>query len=207
VIFKIYVEGGGETNKLKTECRRGFSSFFQKAKLGHKKMPSVVACGSRNNAYDDFCTAVSLSKKLLEKKKQKYVPLLLIDSEAALEDAHTNWQHLKLRDGWDKPSGVEENQVFLMVECMESWFLADHEALKTYFGHGFKPNSLPNQTNIESISKTSIFTSLKTATAKTKTKGKYGKGQHSFKILSMISPALVCEKSPHAKKLVERLRE
>ena len=46
---KIYVEGGGDQAKLKRECRRAFSKFFEKA--GFKgKMPRVVASGSRGSA-------------------------------------------------------------------------------------------------------------------------------------------------------------
>lgn len=53
---KIYVEGGGNLARLKRKCRQAFSSFFKRA--GFKdRMPRIVACGSRNNAYDDFCTA------------------------------------------------------------------------------------------------------------------------------------------------------
>ncbi|MDR0720595.1 MAG: hypothetical protein LBF78_13230, partial [Treponema sp.] len=58
-MVKIYVEGGGDTHTLRTACRRGFSGFLEKAGLkGY--MPRIVACGSRNNAYADFCTAMTL---------------------------------------------------------------------------------------------------------------------------------------------------
>jgi hypothetical protein len=57
VTVKVYVEGGGDHNKtLDSECRRGFSEFFRKGGLAGR-MPRVVACGGRQQAYDAFRTA------------------------------------------------------------------------------------------------------------------------------------------------------
>ncbi len=55
----IYVEGGGDTNNLKTKCRQGFSEFFKKLNLS----PKIIACGSRINAYNGFCTGLKSLKK------------------------------------------------------------------------------------------------------------------------------------------------
>lgn len=206
MIFKIYVEGGGDTNKLRSECRKGFSSFFESAGLRNStKMPSVSACGSRDDAFDAFCTAVTVARKLKKKQKQKYLPVLLVDSEASVADGEKRWEHLKQRDDWDKPNSVNEDQVFLMVECMESWFLADRECLKSYFGQGFNENSLPNETASEKITKAKVFSSLKMATRKSK-KGQYGKGSHSFEILAKISAPTVEANSENCELLLERLR-
>jgi hypothetical protein len=79
---KIYVEGGGDQRKLKRECRRAFSKFFEKAEF-KGKMPRVVACGSRNDSYADFCTAVKTSST-------SELPLLLVDSEAPVQPQHKN---------------------------------------------------------------------------------------------------------------------
>ncbi len=46
----IYVEGGGDTRRQQTDCRKAFSKFFEKA--GFKgKMPTIIACGGRSIAY------------------------------------------------------------------------------------------------------------------------------------------------------------
>ena len=69
--MRLYVEGGGKTNLLRTECRQGFSAFLEKAGLaGH--MPRVISCGSRKDAYDDFLTALGNGE----------AAMLLVDSEA-----------------------------------------------------------------------------------------------------------------------------
>ena len=58
------------------------------------------------------------------------LPLLLVDSEGPVAAGQTSWQHLKARDNWDKPRPVSDDQAFLMVEVMETWFIADRH----YYG-------------------------------------------------------------------------
>ena len=94
-----------------------------------------------------------------------------------------------------------------MVQCMETWFLADPKALGQFFGQGFQAGALPHGSKaVESISKASIFQSLARATRSCKSKRPYGKGEHSFKILGMIDPQKVATASPWAGRLLEELR-
>ena len=95
-----------------------------------------------------------------------------------------------------------------MVKIMESWFLADRDALKAFFGQGFKENALPASDNaIEGIAKQQVYRSLEQATSNCKTKAVYGKGEHSFKLLTKIDPAKVIQASPWAKRFVDELRK
>jgi len=205
-MVKIYVEGGGDAASLKTECRQGFSKFFESA--GFKgKMPRVVPCGGRNDAYDSFCTAIGQGEGVCA--------FLLVDSEDVVDATHQQgkpdqwkpWEHLKQRDNWDKPSGTADSDCHLMVQCMEAWFIADRQALAAFFGQDFKQNKLPNAANpIESVSKQQLYTSLADAT-KLCPKGQYGKGSHSFKLLALINPTNVTTASPWAKRLIDTLKE
>ena len=195
---KIYVEGGGDSNQLKRKCRRGFSRFFEKA--GCKgKMPRIIACGSRNNTFGDFCTAIKNSAT------DEY-PILLVDSEDPVIARHHDkpWAHLKSRDDWSQPANSTDQQAHLMVQCMENWFLADPNCLKEFFGQNFQETALPGNQAIETISKQQVFSALKQATRHTR-KGKYGKGAHSFNILENLDPRKVQNASPWAKKLIDRL--
>ncbi len=199
---KIYVEGGGDQARLKRECRRAFSKFFEKA--GFKgRMPRVVACGSRSSAYSDFCTAVKTAT-------DEELPLLLVDSEAPVQPQHQQagnfdpWGHLQDRDGWNKPEKTEDEQAHLMVQCMEAWFLADRQCLQDFFGNQFQAGALPGNQNVEFIGKQQLFDILKNSTRNTQ-KGEYGKGPHSFKILEKINPRLVFSASPWAKRLHDTL--
>jgi hypothetical protein len=205
-MVKLYVEGGGDTAALKAACREGFSTFL--AKAGLSKKPRVVACGSRRDAYESYCTAVRSGEDAV----------LLVDSEAPVSAQHQQgnadtwqpWQHLKQRqeDGWDQPANTAETDCHLMVQCMESWFLADRQALKSFFGQGFRENQLPAAANaVEAIAKEQVYESLAKATSNCKTETQYGKGEHSFKLLVKIDAAKVTAASPWARRFVEELNK
>jgi len=198
VKVKIYVEGGGDASRLKSSCRRGFTKFFKRAGF-QGKMPRIIACGSRNSAFDDFCTS-------LRNSAADEYPLLLVDSEAPVESSNHDkpWAHLHARDNWQKPQGATDKQAHLMVQCMESWFLADRRCLKKFFGQDFQETALPGNQEIESINKQQIFSALKQTTRQTN-KGKYGKGAHSFTLLENLDPQKVLNDSPWAKRLIDEL--
>nr|WP_187345118.1 DUF4276 family protein [Cystobacter ferrugineus] len=192
--MRIYVEGGGHSGALKSECRRGFAEFFAKF-VPRGKQPRIIACGSRNEALDDFRTA-------LRTYREDHV-VLLVDAEAPVAPGQSTWAHLG--DGWAPPPGATEENTHLMVQCMESWFLADLTELAAYFGQGFQASSLPRNPNIEAISKQDVFRALEAATRQTRTKGAYSKGGHSFAILARIDPVKVRGASPSAERLATAL--
>lgn len=199
--FRIFVEGGAK-GQLALKCRRGFSRFFEKAGLGHRK-PSIVACGSRLAAFEDFCHA-------LERAGKKDINLLLVDSEEAVTGTNEQvWTHVKTRqgDGWDQPKGADAEMLHFMVECMENWFLADPQTLVSYFGQGFKVEALPKKADVESVSKAEVFAALSKATANCKTKRPYAKGEHSFVLLEKIDPAKVENSGVYAKRIIDKVKE
>jgi hypothetical protein len=197
--IKIYVEGGGDYSQLKTLCRKGFSRFFERAGL-QGKMPQIVACGSRRDAFSDFCTA-------LKRSEPNVLPILLVDSEDRVTTA-SPWEHVAQRAGdqWTRPSAAKDAQLHFMVQCMEAWFLADRDAVRQFFGQGFIDNSLPAERQIESVGKAVVLDSLKLATRMCKTKSPYSKGEHAFQILANVDPSKVETASPYAKRLLDTLR-
>ena len=198
--IKVYVEGGGDSNQLRRQCRNGFREFFSKAGLeGH--MPRVVACGSRQRAYDQFCTAIN------EAEADSFI-VLLVDSETAVAASDSPWEHLRKRDKWAQPSAAEDDSAQLMVQCMEAWFVADRQSLGAYFGKDFKAAALPARDDVEAIAKGDLERTLKQATRScSKGKGTYRKGRHSFELLGCLEPNKVMESSPHARRLIDTLRQ
>lgn len=203
-MVKLYVEGGGDSGELRTACREGFTEFITKA--GIKKRPRIVACGSRRNAYESFCTAIAQGDEAV----------LLVDSEATVLAVHQTgtpdkwlpWAHLLGRDDWNKPKGSSDTDCHIMAQVMESWFLADPETLKDFFGSEFNEKALPTASNcVEDVAKTKVYDVLKQATKSCKTKGSYGKGEHSFKLLAKIDPTKVTAASPWAKRFVDELKK
>jgi len=190
VSVRIYVEGGFE-GLTKSNCRRAFRTFFEKTVLAGSFQ--VIASGDRRKAYDDFCAA-------LRQHPNDYV-ILLVDSEEAV--VRRPWEHLTARtgDGWPRPGNATDDQVQLMVQVMESWFIADPGTLESYYGQHFRRNSLPRRTNIEQINKSDVFKALEMATTMTQ-KGAYHKTRHRFELMDRIDPNLVRAASSHAQRLL-----
>ena len=188
---KICVEGGGRKT-MNRECRRGFAAFLTKTGISANAF-EVEACGPRGEAYKTFSAECRMGLP----------SLLLVDAERPVTSRNT-WQHLKDNDSWSRPEGAKDGGCHLMVQVMESWFLADADALKSFYGQDFRAQSLPKNPDIELVPKQDVINGLKQATLNTG-KGGYAKGRDSFKILEKIDPYKVIKASPHAKRLVEAL--
>ena len=198
VKVKVYVEGGGTTRELRARCRQGFGAFFEKANLAGR-MPKIIACGGRHTAFDKFCIALGSNSE------DNFI-VLLVDSEGPLWDDFEPWRHLEARDHWARPRDATDENIHLMVQCMESWFLADRSGLETYFGPDFNRNALPGSREVEDVAKADVLRGLRNATRRSK-RGEYDKGNHSYVVLGLIDSAKVLDASPYAKRLVETLRD
>ncbi len=196
VNVKVFVEGGGDRNPLKRQCREGFAKFLERAGV-EKNRFKIVACGDRRKTYDKFRN---------ESSPPDEIPVLLVDSEEPVRSTGT-WQHLKARrdDNWDRPPGVADEQCHLMVQSMESWFLADRQALELFYRNGFQAGALPANSNIEQVPKNDVLSGLGNATRNT-SKGRFHKGRHSFELLATLNPYKVTDASPFARKFVNSVR-
>jgi hypothetical protein len=107
-----------------------------------------------------------------------------------------------------KVNGIDPKmagKVFWMIESMESWFLADPDALATYYGQNFKVQAIGQTANVEAVPKVEVFSRLKSATART-TKGEYNKTAHAPDILERLNPARVQERAPNCRRFFEYIR-
>ncbi len=173
----IYIEGGGDSKELHTHCRKGFCKLLEKCGFTGR-MPRLVACGGRDSAFDHFKIAHS------NKRNSDYVAML-IDSEDPLKDSDA-WDHLKIRDGWDKPFGSEDDQVLFMTTCMETWIVADRNALDKHYGSELQESALPPLVDLESRYRHDIQNDLFHATRNCS--NAYKKGKRSFDVLEKLSP-------------------
>jgi len=194
----IYVEGGGDRDDLRAKCRRGFRVLLEKK--GFKgRMPGIRAHGGREQTFKAFLHA-------WEQRSEDELVLLLVDSESPHDISNPKWQHLQDRrgDGWEPPIGATEDDVFLMVQVMETWLLADRGAWERYFGKGFNAAALPSRAHLEDEPKKDVYDKIATATRGAKTKGVYGKGSHSFDLLALVDPDKIAT-LPHAKNFFDTL--
>ena len=195
VTATLYIEGGGEGKDLRTRFREGWKKFFGSAGVGGRT--KIVRGAGRKQTFDRFATAVSDSAP-------GTVPFLLVDSEGPVAPEHSVWQHLHARDGWTRPDGAGDDRAFLMVQIMETWFLADRQALRNYFGAGFDENALMAWPNLEDVPKPTVLEELRDATVSCRPR--YTKGKVSFELLARIDPARVEAACPHARALLNVLR-
>ncbi|MBF0435431.1 MAG: DUF4276 family protein [Magnetococcales bacterium] len=206
VKVRIYAEGGGEKGQSKKGLdimmRAAFKTFIMKAlqqtypyQEPLERSFIIEACGSRIQAYDSFCHA--LAQRISGDTEKKGEVLLLVDSESEVAGNIGPWTHLKKRegDGWERPNGAMDEHVHLMVQFMETWFLADPKNVASYFGKNFNKRALPVSEKIEKVPKDKVLQYLNNAARKT-SKKIYDKGDSSFGILEKIDPCLVQIKSP-----------
>ncbi len=192
---KLYVEGGGDSRSLHINCREAFRKLLESA--GFKgRMPATKACGGRAAAYDDFRTAVEIAGP------DEY-PILLVDSEAAV--ATGAWAHLQRRDRWKRPESAEEDQAQLMVQCMETWIVADRGTLRTVFGNDLREGALPADHDLESRPKDDVQQALEDATRECGRDRMYKKGKRSFQVVGKLDPARLRERLPHFDALCDTL--
>ncbi len=179
----VYVEGAGRA-ELKKRCREGFQKLLTKAGF-RDRLPRVVPCGKRKDAFDKFKSAL---------RRQDEYPILFVDSEDIVADANQPdanpsgaWAHLGRRYGWGRPAGAQDDQAQLMVATMETWLLADRQKFIAYFP-GINRNALPADSDLESRSKEDIAEALRNATQPS-SKGRYHKGKPLVRLAGRGRPS------------------
>lgn len=143
-------------------------------------MPQLVACGGRGAAYEDFVIAHRESKA-------DFVALW-IDSEEPVTDLNATWDHLRSRDGWERPDRVVNEQVLFSTTCMETLIIADHAILKIHF-HGIQESALPSLIDLEKRNRHYVQDKLTHATRNCS--NAYSKGKRSFEILGKLNPEVL----------------
>jgi hypothetical protein len=194
----IYIEGGGDSRAGKDRLRQGMSAFLLslRAAANRKRLHwRVVACGGRDGARDAFLAAIKTSPETFN--------VLLVDSEAPVSQPPR--AHLKQRDGWTLRA-VGDESIHLMIQVMETWIIADPDAMARYYDKHFLKGALPPARDRESVEKDRIYKALKHATAKTR-KGEYHKIDHAADLLEEIDPVKVRRRCPSCERLFATLTQ
>ncbi len=194
---RIYIEGGGNSKEGKVRCREGFRKLFEKCGF-MGRMPALVACGPRNDAYDDFKTAHS------QASRGNFIGLL-VDSEEPVADPAQTWQHVSQRSGdnWTRPNGADDEQLLFMTTSMETWMVADRNMLATHFGPGFRESALPSVQNMEQRYRHDILNALRNASRDCA--WSYGKVPKSFELLGKLDPQILEQHLPSFKRITRIL--
>ncbi len=190
--IRIYFEGH-------PNLREGFHEFLKDVRENarNRRYRFQLVAG-RGQAVRDFMKALRLHREALN--------VLLLDSEQP--DDGRLFEELSGRADWRPPAGaqVSSEQVFWMVQLMESWFLADPRTRSQFYGHGFRGNALPSNPQVEQVPKDDVLNGLKDATRATQ-KGAYSKTLHAPKVLRLLDPVRVVSAAPNCRRLFENLRQ
>ena len=163
-------------------CRAG----WYPAAEWHSAFPKLPTDGRnpRNHAIADFRKSF--------RSHPAAISLLLIDSEGPDTG--------RLFEAVCQPQQIPErarDKIFWMVECMESSFLADIEALSRYYRRDLT-EALRGDPNVEEIPKKDVLARLKAATD-----GRYHKTKDAPHILKGILPQRVKQAAPNCRRLFD----
>ena len=185
---RVYFEGDAT-------LRPGFQHFFTSLTGDDRSRLRFVA--GEATVVRDFMIAL--------RKHPDSLNLLLLDCEGSAESC--SLASLERRADWRPLQGaqVRQAQVFWMVQIMESWFLADREALAAYYGNGFRATSLPGNPRVEEIPKADVLRGLREASRDTQ-KGQYHKTKHAPVLLKQIDPRKVQAAAPNCRRLFDELQ-
>ena len=147
-------------------------------------MPKLSAVGSRQSVLDRFRTAH-------RDAEDGVFVTMLVDSEDPVSDIERTWEHLRRRDQWAKPDSETDDQVLFMTTCMETWIVADRDALQERFGRSLNENQLPPLVDLESRSRNDVHGRLRRATS-----NGYSKGKVSFELLGGLDPRVLEQHLP-----------
>ncbi|HEU4884234.1 MAG TPA: DUF4276 family protein [Longimicrobium sp.] len=195
--IRIYIEGGGDKDS-KARMREAFSKFLAVPRdVARQRRVSwtLILCGSRDDTFKAFQQGV--------KNYPDAHVFLLVDAEQPVTGSPLD--HLTAREPWDLSNATDE-QCQLMAQVMESWFLADPQVLKEFYGSQFGTKQIPVRENVEEVHKKAVFTALRASTSKTQ-KGEYHKTQHAPLILEKLDPERVRARAPHCARLFASLAE
>lgn len=195
----IFMEGGGRGQGGRAKLRQGMDAFLGSLKqtARRKKLRwKLVCCGPRGEAYRRFRSTVLSSGP-------GDTSILLVDSEDRVDKSPRAHLSGRKEDKWDLRFTKDAN-VHLMVQVMETWIVADPQALAEYYGQRFGKARLPNRADLEEEPKKRVILALESATGPTD-RGTYGKIGHASALLMRINPEKVKARCPHCRRLFEEL--
>lgn len=194
--FCLWLNEQGWLDEVQAQVERAGKVLLAAQKNAARRLRWNTLCeGGRQQTYDAFAGH-------LRSVRSDELLVLLVDSESPITgetgddatDAQNRKRHLIDQDGWPLKDASSE-QIHLMAQCMETWIVADADALTGFYGKGFARNSLPRRQNLEDHAKTGLYSALERATSKTQ-KGTYGKIKHASRLLELIDPTKVAARCP-----------
>ena len=111
VTAKLYIESGDDSRERGIRIREGWNGFLNSAGIGDRVR--VVQGGDRRQILERLVKSATPPQRDI-------VPLVLVDSEQALAEGQTVWQHLKECYGCDRTRSSTDDLKVLAVPSPDS---------------------------------------------------------------------------------------
>ena len=194
MVAEVTIHFEGHSN-----LRPGFHKLFEPHVNNARQQRirfKLIAGGSRTEAVKDFLRSC--------RSQPSNVNVLLIDSEGPISDTASAIQSLRTQNFWDGSVACDDDQVNLMVQAMEAWFIADPQALINHFGQDFDIKVLPSPQNAESVAPGDLTTAIRHG-LRHSGRRRYDKVIDGVKLLQLIDHVEVGQYCRHFKRLMDYL--
>ena len=219
---QIYMEGGGPEGKGDSKDRDSQPALGRRRHYGYGKeifrksvMQLFVSALGENAGNIEIvpCGGIEETVWLFLAKARAVLnadAVLVVDSDNEVTEEPL--MHLVADErfvGNEKCAelaNADPDMVHLMVQCMESWLIADPAGLSRAYGGGFEESALPITDDPESVPKSELGEALYEATKNTALR-KYRKISHLPAIFGAIDGRVVRERCKHFDMLCSVLEE
>lgn len=185
----LYVEGGGETERLQEPLRSAFHKFLE----GLPRQPRIACCGGRGETLRDFRNGI--------RDNPNQVHVLLLDSETEVTTRPK--AHIESEFKPEDVPDIADEHYHLMVQVMETWILAHPESIRMAYPFDADLSAVPHISDYERVSKAAAIDTLTRATG-----GKYSRDNKRLaaaRILQHARAETVADKVPHCDRLIAHL--
>lgn len=181
----LFVEG--EPNTPNGDLRQGFAKLLEKRIEGN--LPKINLGGGKSQTI----------RKLLKNKLEADSFLLLVDLDRPEEEREEDL----IENGLES----KKENVFYMIQEMETWFLSQPDILDIFFGIDHKRKKVSEKLTKRKVTEISDPKGeLKTATKDSK-RGEYHEIKHGVELLKLLDAKQLEDSFIDFKKLIERLKE
>lgn len=180
----LFIEG--ESNTPNGDLRQGFSKLLEQKLKG--KLPKIILGDGKTKAIDKF--------KNNQLKGDLF--LLLIDLDKPKKEKEADLLENKLV--------AQKDNVFYMIQEMESWFLSQPEILDTFYGIDNQrkkvSEKMPEKKASDFVNPDEKLIEL---TKNTK-KGEYHKIRHGVELLKLLDATQLEKDFPDFKNLIDKMK-
>jgi hypothetical protein len=102
---------------------------------------------------------------------------------------------------WNAGGFCSDEQLHLMVQAMEAWFVADPQSLRRRFGQSYTTGHLPSPQSAETVSAADLLTGIRRGLPQSRRRRGYDKVSDGVELLRLIDVEVVSQHCGHFRRL------